>query len=272
MDLLSSSDPFNEHDRLEECKSNWMQREAGFPLTLRFSPSALPVWSKDERSDYTCALRLFHSLKNSRCDKHQMVNSDSWKISLSSPQSPLTVYPRLAVSRRSSSTPEFPGGSERPAKSPCHWSRFLLSQFAPPARKRTERGESFRQRRSTSRGQPFKSCKMNGEIPRGGGGEQGQAWEEVNSKSPENNSLTESIQAATLRQEKRTRRFWRRNRLTNIYRPSQYRQFNSAHPPCQSPIKKTFLCVTAPISVQLAVMKAGRDRCKLLYKSQREHM
>lgn len=53
--------------------------------------------------------------------------------------------------------------------------RFLLSQFAPPARKRTERGESFQQRRSTSRGEPFKSCKMNGEIPPGGGGEQGQA-------------------------------------------------------------------------------------------------
>lgn len=59
MDLLSSSDPFNEHDRPEECKSNWMQREAGFSMTLRFSPSALPVWSSDERSDYTCALRLF---------------------------------------------------------------------------------------------------------------------------------------------------------------------------------------------------------------------
>lgn len=47
---------------------------------------------------------FFHSLKNSPCDKHRMVNSDSWKISPSSAQSPFTVYPRLAVSRRSSST------------------------------------------------------------------------------------------------------------------------------------------------------------------------
>lgn len=123
-------------------------------------------------------------------------------------QSPITFYPRLAVSRRSSSTktvtrvPRRVRTSRKVTVSVKQAADFCSCYLHRLPVGGIKRRESFQQRWSTFRREPFKSCQMNREILSGGGGEP-----RPSSRGSKQQSLTDAIWAMILQREIRTRQF-----------------------------------------------------------------
>lgn len=221
VDLLSSSDLFNEHKPPEEGKSKGIQSEAGFSLTLRFSPPRLYL--------------LAAVMKEAILPDFSLSFSIPLRIPELSATRRMTALGRQAVSRRSSSTKTVPRVPRRVRMShKVTVSVKLAADFCCSYLHQLP-GVEFSAEKVFSRGgqhlrEPFKSFTPNKEILCGRGGE----------PRP---SSKESKQQLSRKQLIKWCRLMLRyfSRISGGEQPSinlQFRHFNSVHLPCQSAITR----------------------------------